>query len=153
MNQTKSNIIPFPNKNGFPNLESLTNEELAETYKESLDLKAWCLEVEEEVKRRLANGSKVQNLKLSIKRRGDKRWVKDTILFRKKILGDHFYEKKPISPTGIEMLAKKGLITAEQLLAVQQYIKKSNKDILTIEFEEQSSPTTTQKPLEEDYVF
>lgn len=143
MNQTKNNIIPFPNKNGFPNLETLTNEELAETYKESLMIKEWCCEVEEEVRSRLSAGNKVPQFRMKRLKKGAKRWMADTITKRKTILGDHFYIQKPASPTEIESLGQKGVLSSDQITNIKQYIKRSS-DIVGIipDGEEPARPTT-----------
>lgn len=124
-----SNVIPFKSRaevdlEQLPNPDSLSNEELGRLYEDVLEFENWCSKVKKiAFERNLEAGKNVfSGWKLILKRRATRAWAEKSIEKVKNILGDNFYEKKPVTPCGVERLLKNDTITEHHKDRLSQYV-------------------------------
>lgn len=108
--------------------DELENDRLAECYGKLDFIKTWCKAIEQAAFDKLAKGEEVQGYKLVEGRAGSRKWADEAeaenLMKSMRIKVDLMYDKKIISPTSAERLAKTDKIGSTQWGKLQDLIVK-----------------------------
>lgn len=108
--------------------DELENDRLAECYGKLDFIKTWCKAIEQATFDKLAKGENVEGFKLVEGRAGSRKWADESeaenLMKSMRIKVDLMYDKKIISPTSAERLAKTDKIGSTQWGKLQDLIVK-----------------------------
>lgn len=108
--------------------DELENDRLAECFAKLDFIKTWCKSIEQLTFDKLAKGENVEGFKLVEGRAGSRKWADETeaenLMKSMRIKVDLMYDKKIISPTSAEKLAKTDKIGSTQWGKLQSLIVK-----------------------------
>ncbi len=108
--------------------DELENDRLAECYSKLDFIKTWCKAIEQATFDKLAKGGNVEGFKLVEGRAGSRKWADEAeaeAMFKSmRVKVDLMYDKKLISPTSAERLAKTDKIGSTQWGKLQDLIVK-----------------------------
>lgn len=108
--------------------DELENDRLADCYAQVNLIKDWCKAIEQAVFDKLAKGENVEGFKLVEGRAGSRKWANEeeaeSLMKSMRIKVDLMYDKKIISPTSAEKLAKTDKIGSTQWGKLQELIIK-----------------------------